>query len=45
MKNRDRLKKELKTEFLPGDIVIAKVGHTIGKVAILPDTFNKYNNT
>lgn len=34
---------ELKTEFTPGDIVIAKIGHTIGKVSVLPDTYDKYN--
>lgn len=34
---------EIKTEFLPGDIVIAKIGHTIGKISILPNDFEKYN--
>jgi restriction endonuclease S subunit len=36
-------REQLNTEFLPGDIVIAKIGHTIGKVSVLPNRFPKYN--
>ncbi|MEQ1636599.1 MAG: restriction endonuclease subunit S, partial [Methylococcales bacterium] len=41
--NDDTHQEELNTEFFPGDIVIAKIGHTIGKVSILPNDYKKYN--
>ncbi|MGK4305195.1 restriction endonuclease subunit S [Shewanella xiamenensis] len=32
-----------KTELLPGDIVFTKIGAGIGDVAVLPETFSKFN--
>lgn len=35
----------LKSELLPGDILIAKTGATIGKCCIVPDSIQKANTT
>ncbi|RXM51686.1 MULTISPECIES: restriction endonuclease subunit S [unclassified Chryseobacterium] len=37
--------KNLKSELLPGDILIAKTGATIGKCCIVPDYISKANTT
>src|SRR3989344_538983 len=38
-------KDNLKSELLPGDVIIAKTGATIGKVAIIPKSIQKANTT
>lgn len=37
--------KNLKSELIPGDIVIAKTGATIGKCSIIPDSIERANTT
>jgi type I restriction enzyme, S subunit len=38
-------KRNLKSELVPGDVLIAKTGATIGKCCIVPDTIIKANTT
>jgi type I restriction enzyme, S subunit len=39
----DHSKEFSKTELVPGDIVITKIGASIGDVALLPNKYNAYN--
>ena len=38
-------KKNLKSKIVPNDILIAKTGATIGKLCLVPDTWEEYNTT